>query len=84
MINYQLDNKKAMVTGGASGIGLACVELLAYSGADVAIWDLHEEALEKAKQSISKYNVKCITIKVDVSDPESVKAAMAETVKQLG
>ena len=84
MINYQLNNKKAMVTGGASGIGLACVELLAYSGADVAIWDLHDEALEKAKLHISQYDVKCITVKVDVSNPESVKAAMDETVKQLG
>jgi len=84
MIHYQLDHKKAMVTGGASGIGLACAELLAFSGADVAIWDLHDEALEKAKQQMSQYDVKCITIKVDVSDPESVKTAMDETVKQLG
>ncbi|NLQ16201.1 SDR family oxidoreductase [Marinomonas sp. M1K-6] len=84
MINYQLNNKKAMVTGGASGIGLACAELMAFSGADIALWDLHDEALEKAKQSLSKYAVKCITIKVDVGNPEAVKAAMDETVKQLG
>lgn len=84
MINYQLQNKKAMVTGGASGIGLACVEALAFSGADVAIWDLNDDSLAAAKEKLSQYDVKCITVKVDVSDPASVKAAMDETVKQLG
>ncbi|WP_133011432.1 SDR family NAD(P)-dependent oxidoreductase [Marinomonas flavescens] len=84
MINYQLNNKKAMVTGGASGIGLACAELLASSGADIAIWDLHDHSLLKAKQTISKYGVQCITFKVDVSDPIAVKYAMDETVKALG
>lgn len=84
MINYQLESKVAMVTGGASGIGLACAELLAFSGADIAIWDLHDDALEAAKQRIQKHGVKCITQKVDVSDQQSVIKAMTDTIKQLG
>jgi NAD(P)-dependent dehydrogenase (short-subunit alcohol dehydrogenase family) len=37
MINYELGGKVADITGGASGIGLACAQTMARSGADVAI-----------------------------------------------
>jgi hypothetical protein len=43
MINYELDDKVAVVTGGASGIGLACAHALARSGASLCLWDLKPE-----------------------------------------
>ncbi|HEX2528168.1 MAG TPA: SDR family NAD(P)-dependent oxidoreductase, partial [Geminicoccus sp.] len=43
MISYDLQGKTALVTGGASGIGLATVELLARSGAAVAVNFLPED-----------------------------------------
>ena len=48
MINYELDGKVAVITGGASGIGLACAHALARSGAGVCLWHLKGEALETA------------------------------------
>jgi len=84
MINYLLDDKKAMVTGGASGIGLASAEALAASGAAVALWDVSAEALATAQQHIAGYDVPCITLVVDVSDADAVDAAMKETVERLG
>lgn len=84
MINYQLNDRKAMITGGASGIGLACAEAMAASGAAIALWDLSAEALERARQHISSYDVPCVTMVVDVSDPQAVEQAMAATVQALG
>lgn len=84
MINYQLDGRVAVVTGGASGIGLACAEALAVSGAAVAIWDLSPEALAKAKSHIESYDVRCSTAVVNVADPQAVEAAMQTTIKELG
>lgn len=45
----KLDGRRALVTGGASGIGLACVEALAEMGAEVVIADLSEAAIESAR-----------------------------------
>ncbi|MDK2779004.1 MAG: SDR family oxidoreductase [Pseudomonadota bacterium] len=84
MIDYQLSGKKAMITGGASGIGLATAEALAASGADIALWDLSDDALAKAQQHIAGYGVQCITVSCDVSDTASVAAAMKKTVDELG
>ena len=84
-IKKKLNGKKAMVTGAASGIGLAIAEVFASSGAAVALWDLSDEALSKAKEKItSAYKVPCITVAVDVSDSEAVQAAMDATVNALG
>jgi NAD(P)-dependent dehydrogenase (short-subunit alcohol dehydrogenase family) len=63
-----LDAQVAVVTGGASGIGLAVADRLRSAGARVVSWDVHPGA-----------DVFC-----DVSDPSSVAAAMAETVSRAG
>ncbi|QQD22928.1 SDR family oxidoreductase [Oceanospirillaceae bacterium ASx5O] len=83
VMNYEMQGKKAIVTGAASGIGLAIAETLARSGADVAIWDINPQ-LDNAVARVAALGVKCIGLKVDVSDAAAVAAATAETVKQLG
>jgi 3-oxoacyl-[acyl-carrier protein] reductase len=80
----QLDMKgrNAIVTGGASGIGLGIVKRLAQSGANVAIWDMNEKSMAEAARSLS--GVKAHTAKVDVSRIADVEAAFKSTVAAFG
>jgi 2-dehydro-3-deoxy-L-rhamnonate dehydrogenase (NAD+) len=84
MINYELDGKVAVVTGGASGIGLACVHALARSGAAVCLWDLAAEPLAAAVAELNQYARPTRTAIVDVSDSAQVNAAMEEVASALG
>ena len=48
MINFDLKDRVAVVTGGAQGFGLAITERFIASGASVVIWDIDEEAIKIA------------------------------------
>lgn len=54
----RLDNKVAIITGGASGIGEGMVDLFAKEGAIVIAADINEKALEKASQKENVYGMK--------------------------
>ncbi|HJY44814.1 MAG TPA: SDR family NAD(P)-dependent oxidoreductase [Propionibacteriaceae bacterium] len=84
MINYELDGKVAVVTGGASGIGLACGHALARSGAAVCLWDLNAEPLQTAAAELEEYGRPTRTAVVDVSDSDRVSEAMEAVVNDLG
>ncbi|MFE7273751.1 SDR family NAD(P)-dependent oxidoreductase [Streptomyces sp. NPDC057623] len=68
------DGLKALVTGGASGIGRATAELLAARGARVAVLDLDPSSVEKP----------LLAFRADVTDDASVRAAVAAAVADLG
>jgi 2-keto-3-deoxy-L-fuconate dehydrogenase len=70
----EFDNLTALVTGGASGIGLATATILAQRGATVAVVDLDPSGAPSG----------AIAVTGDVSDTESVSAAVDEAVKRLG
>jgi NAD(P)-dependent dehydrogenase (short-subunit alcohol dehydrogenase family) len=74
----------AVVTGGASGIGLACSERLARDGAKVAVLDLDAELAEKAAHEIREAGGAAIACEVDVSDRDQVDAAVERTRRELG
>ncbi len=81
----KLENRKAVVTGGAQGIGEALATRLANEGADVVIMDLNLELAEKTAAAIQKESGRKVTaVKVNVTSEEDVEAAMAEAAKRMG
>jgi 3-oxoacyl-[acyl-carrier protein] reductase len=79
----RLEGRIAVVTGGASGLGLAAVRSLRARGASVAIWDLSENSLLAAKVEFGG-DCEVTTCQVDVANQEAVEAAAAQTRKALG
>ena len=80
----RLDGKVGIVTGAASGIGLAIAEALAKEGANVAIADLNEESGEKAVEGIQGLGRDAIFIKTNIAKREDCKRLIEETVKKFG
>jgi NAD(P)-dependent dehydrogenase (short-subunit alcohol dehydrogenase family) len=76
--------KVALVTGGASGIGLACAERLARDGAHVAVADFDAEAAAAAAAKITADGGSAVAVTMDVADRASVDRAFAEVREHLG
>ena len=72
-MNVRLDQKRALVTGGNSGIGEAIVLALAGAGAKVAInYVTHPEAAQSLVQRIQGEHGEAIALQADVSDPDAI------------
>ncbi|SDI14881.1 NAD(P)-dependent dehydrogenase, short-chain alcohol dehydrogenase family [Actinokineospora alba] len=84
MIDYELGDKVAVITGGASGIGRACAHAMARSGADVSIWDLDQDAIDDTLKELARYGHRTHGVVVDVADSAAVDQAMADVVATLG
>jgi NAD(P)-dependent dehydrogenase (short-subunit alcohol dehydrogenase family) len=83
MNKIDLQGRKAIVTGGARGIGLSIVERMLDSGAEVSLWDQDAHALDAAvKRLAGKGTVHQTT--VDVADVTSVTAASQAAIGQMG
>ncbi len=76
---FALNGKRAIVTGAASGIGLAIADLFSSSGAEVTLVDLDLQKVRKMAAAISaKSGRSTLGLTCDVSREESVKAAFEE------
>ena len=80
----RVEGKVALVTGGASGIGLSTARLLAKENAKVVIGDFNVEGAEEAVQSITDKGGSASAVFLDAAKEESIKEAVEYTVKTYG
>lgn len=82
---FSLKGKRALITGGAAGIGLSLAGALASAGADVALADINAEAANKAAAEIgAAHGVRAVGIETDVTDAARTAAMVEACVAALG
>jgi 3-oxoacyl-[acyl-carrier protein] reductase len=85
MPDYGLRGKRALVTGGASGIGRGIVEALAEHGADVVLTYLSSaDGATEIVAFAQKHGVKAYAMQADLTDEAAVNHVVAETQQLLG
>jgi len=74
----------ALVTGAASGMGLAAAQAFADAGAAVALADFREDVVKREAQKLAAAGHKVIALRCDVADESQVKAMVEQTVSAFG
>ena len=83
-MKVDLNERVAIVTGGAHGIGRAIVQALSDNGAHIVIVDIDADAGEKAANQIIEDGGSCMSLEGDVSDAEQMKAVAEQVMDRLG
>jgi len=81
---FNLDGKVAIVTGGASGIGMETVKAFTDKGAKVVIADYNEDGGKKLEAELKEKGKDVLFLQVDAGSEESVANLVAETVRHYG
>jgi len=79
-----LQNKTAIVTGAAAGIGAASAALFATEGARVVAVDIDRELLDQISDQIGRAGGECLTVVADVSQRNDVESVLHSTMQKVG
>jgi NAD(P)-dependent dehydrogenase (short-subunit alcohol dehydrogenase family) len=83
-MKISFENKVGLVTGAASGLGLATAKAFAESGASVVLADWNEKAVHSAAEELAAQGHKTLAIRCDVADDVQVEAMVQQTVATFG
>lgn len=83
-MEFSFRGRKALVTGGGSGLGRECALLFAKNGADVLVADLLPERCEAVASEVRAFGVNAIAFPVDVTDYAQVEAMYKKIVQEWG
>lgn len=83
-MEFSFRGRKALVTGGGSGLGRECALLFAKNGADVLVADLLPERCETVASEVRAFGVNAIAFPVDVTDYAQVEAMYKKIVQEWG
>lgn len=81
---FNVEGRVALVTGGASGIGLACAEVLVENGARVCIVDRAADSLARAAESLAQLGGDVVTATADVTREDEMASAVKRAVAAFG
>jgi NAD(P)-dependent dehydrogenase (short-subunit alcohol dehydrogenase family) len=81
---FDLTGHVSVVTGGNRGIGLGYARGLARAGATVAVWSRDEKRNAEAVSELERLGTEAIGVRCDVTDENSVIAAMSDTIDRCG
>jgi 3alpha(or 20beta)-hydroxysteroid dehydrogenase len=81
---FDLHGRKALVTGGARGLGAGIAEALAQAGASVAVADIREDLGKATAHALTRSGAKAKFVPLNVADEASWETAIAQTIADLG
>ena len=81
---FRLDNRVAVITGGAGLLGVQHAEAIAEAGGIPVLWDINEELTVKEAERIQEiHKTSCIGMKVDITSLDSVRKGMSDVLSSL-
>jgi NAD(P)-dependent dehydrogenase (short-subunit alcohol dehydrogenase family) len=83
-MNISFKNKVALVTGAASGLGLATATAFAESGATVVLADWNDKSVRSAAEELKVKGYQALAVRCDVSDDAQVESTVHQTIKAFG
>lgn len=81
-MSYDFNEKVAFITGAGSGIGRETALLFAKNNAKVVVTDINIISADETVQIIKNNGGNCISIKLDVTNPDEVKSAISKTLEK--
>src|ERR1700677_4765360 len=83
-MKISFENKVALVTGAASGLGFATAKAFAEAGASVVLADWNEKEVQAAAKDLASKDHQTLAVRCDVSDDAQVEAMVKQTVATFG